>query len=659
MSLLLPAVLWVHLSSSVLLVGASFMLLLAGRSDRRTARAWEETVIAGSRLLVLVAFGSGITWLLVKTAVFEGRAEAALEPRAVLGVLLDTQAGLVWLARHGLLLVLGAFLAIRANIVEARNWIAARGEALLLGMVALALVSGSSHAAAVAPGAVLALAADVAHLLGTGVWVGSLLPLALLLRAASRETGEDSRPYAVLAVRRFSRVALAAIIVLMASGAMNAITQVASVEGLLGTAHGRLLLVKLSVLVPILVLAALNRVRLLPALSGPSSAVGRRAMRRLAAFVGLEAVLALVLLAVVAVMTMTPPARHQEPVWPLPFRLSLDAMLDGRATRGRARLGGELVVLGTVAAMASLLVRRHRAPVLAGSLALVALGAGVGLPPVMIDAYPTAYRRPPVTYHAASIALGMSVYLEHCASCHGATGAGDGPSVRSLARRPADLRSAPTSLRHAGEIFWLITHGVPRQGMPGFERRLGEAERWHVINFLRALSSADAARGLGREVEPERPWLVAPDFAVSVGPLEPGALRDYRGRRFVLLVFYTLPGSHPRMAQLAQSYDLLWVMGVEVIAMPTDASPKAIRDLGSSPPVLFPVVTDGAAHIVETYRMLAPGPHAEFLIDRQGYVRAIWGSGPGEMPELTALLEQVEKLNEEKSVAPFPDDHVH
>ena len=152
MSLLLPAVLWVHLSSSVLLAGASFMLLLAGRSDRRTARGWEETVIAWSRLLVLVAFGSGITWLLVKTAVFEGRAEAALEPRAVLGVLLDTQAGLVWLARHGLLLVLGAFLAIRANIAEAGNWIAARGEALLLGMVALALVSGSSHAAAVTPG---------------------------------------------------------------------------------------------------------------------------------------------------------------------------------------------------------------------------------------------------------------------------------------------------------------------------------------------------------------------------------------------------------------------------------------------------------------------------------------------------------------------------
>ena len=90
MSLLLPAVLWVHLSSSVLLVGASFMLLLAGRSDGRIARAWEETVLAGLRLLVLLAFGSGITWLLVKTAVFEGRAEAALEPRAAIQFLAST-----------------------------------------------------------------------------------------------------------------------------------------------------------------------------------------------------------------------------------------------------------------------------------------------------------------------------------------------------------------------------------------------------------------------------------------------------------------------------------------------------------------------------------------------------------------------------------------
>jgi putative copper resistance protein D len=658
MRLVLLGATWIHLAASVLLTGAFSVLLLAGPSKRPTARRWERTVAAYANLILLVALGSGIAWLLARTAVFEGRPEAAFEPRAVWHALLDTRPGRIWLTRHCLLVVLGAFLLLPADLRETRNWIVARVEALVLGMLALALVSGSSHAAGVTPRTALAVTVDVAHLLGSGVWIGGLIPLVLLLRAATPEAGADSRPFAVLAARRFSGAALATMIVLMASGAMNALAQVESIPGLAGTAYGHLLLAKLSVLVPILALAAVNRARLLPALSGPSATVGCPAMRRLAAFIGLEAILALVLLALVAAMTLTTPARHEQPVWPLPFRLSLDTLRDGPAARWQALLGSQLVLLGAGVVVASRFVGRRRAAMLAGSLVLIAIGAGVGLAPIVVDAYPTTYRRPPVTYHAASIAPGMPVYREHCASCHGATGAGEGPSLQGR-RPPIDLRSPPASLRHAGEIFWLITHGIPARGMPGFEDRLGDGERWAVINFIRALGAAGEAGRLGRAVEPERPWLVAPDFAVSVGPLAPGALRDYRGRRIVLLVFYTLPGSRPRMMQLARSYDLFWVMGVEVIAVPTDASPEAIRELGASPPVLFPVVTDGALDIVQTYRIFAPGPHAEFLIDRQGYIRAIWKSAAGEMPEATALLGQVEQLNEEKSVVPFPDDHIH
>ena len=151
----------------------------------------------------------------------------------------------------------------------------------------------------------------------------------------------------------------------------------------------------------------------------------------------------------------------------------------------------------------------------------------------------------------------------------------------------------------------------------------------------------------------------SPDFAISVGPLAPGALRDYRGRRMVLLVLYALPGSRARMTELARSYDLLSIIGVEVIAVPTHASPESISELGSSPPVLFPVVTDGNADIVATYGIFAPGAHAELLIDRQGYIRAIWRADVGGMPRAAAVQSQVEKLNEEKSPPPFPDDHVH
>ncbi|MGR3464952.1 c-type cytochrome [Limimaricola sp.] len=44
---------------------------------------------------------------------------------------------------------------------------------------------------------------------------------------------------------------------------------------------------------------------------------------------------------------------------------------------------------------------------------------------------------------------GRALFMENCASCHGADGRGDGPMARSLPRAPADL----TRLRVAGKPF--------------------------------------------------------------------------------------------------------------------------------------------------------------------------------------------------------------
>ena len=53
-------------------------------------------------------------------------------------------------------------------------------------------------------------------------------------------------------------------------------------------------------------------------------------------------------------------------------------------------------------------------------------------------------------------------------------------------------------------------------------------------------------------------------------------------------------------------------------------------------------------------------PHMEFLIDRQGYVRARWipRDGPG-WDNLEKLWRDIDRLNQEKPSAPAPDDHVH
>jgi putative copper resistance protein D len=244
-------------------------------------------------------------------------------------------------------------------------------------------------------------------------------------------------------------------------------------------------------------------------------------------------------------------------------------------------------------------------------------------------------------------------YREHCAACHGSNGAGNGPAGASLSPPPSDLRAHHAALHTAGDLYWWITHG--RRQMPAFGERLDAEQRWDLVNFIRALSASDTARTLKPTVEPERPRVVAPDFVFAVGPTPARSLKDYRGRRSVVVVLYTLPASRGRLAALAAQYDVLVPLGVEVIAVPTDADPDAIKRLGAEPRVLFPVVTDGAREIVAAYGLLARGPHAEFLVDRQGYLRAIDTAAR----DIDMLLGNADVLNREKVVAAPPAEHVH
>jgi putative copper export protein/mono/diheme cytochrome c family protein len=649
---------FVHLAASVLLVGVAALLLVAGRARWPTAQAWEVRMAGWARVLVLAALGSGLGVLGHQTAVLEGRAAAALDLDALLRVLLQTQGGTVWLVRHSVLLLLAAFLSLTVTSSAARaDWTAARLQSVALGLSALALLAPAGHAAAVEPGLAQAIAADVIHLAGAGLWAGALPPLAALLAAAAREAGADARPHAVRVARRFSRLALAAMAALIVTGTVAATIHVGSVAALVGTPYGRMLCLKLGLLAPILILAIVNRRRLLPALSGEAATVGRPAMRRLARLVAGEAGLVLAVLAVVAAMALTAPARHEQPVWPFDVRLTTAVLVDAPEQRARVLVGSQVAVLGAVALAAALALGRWRAAVGAGGVVVLAAGLWLALPPLAIDAYPTTYRRPEVPYHAASIVNGSRLFGVHCAACHGPDGAGDGPAATALPRPPADLRAHHTATHTAGDLFWWITHGIPGRGMPGFGERLGEDERWDLINFVRVLSAAWDARALGPTVEPGRPWLVAPDFAFAVGPTPPRALRDYRGQRLVLLVLYTLPDSRPRLRQLAEGHRLLTQLGVEVLAVPWDAAPDAIRRLADVGP-LYPVVTDGAAEIVAAYRRLAPAPHTELLVDRQGYVRARLAGEPGALA-LNPLLAEVQALNEEKVAAPPPDVHVH
>ena len=668
------AVRWLHLACGLGLVGLLTALLLAGRSDRPTALAWEARMIRWARVLALLLIGSGIDTLAYQAAVVTGRARALIEPAAWIALLGQSQFGTVWLVRHGLLLLLTALLLLRQREDAAMDRLAFRAQAWLMAALGAAAAAWAGHAAAVEPGGLAAALLDALHLVAAGAWFGALLPLAALLRAASAEAGADARPYAVVAVRRFSRLALGAMLLVVATGSANAWFQVGSFPALVGTRYGWLLLAKVALLVPILLLAWRNRHRLLPRLSGDGATVGRPAMARLGRFVAGEAALALLILALTAALSVSPPAVHDAIRWPFPLRWSWEAAAQLPGGPTRVLIGAQVAFVGLLALVVALLLRSWRIVLAGAGVAALVVGLWVALPPLSVDAYPTTYQRPSVPYHAASIATGAALYRTHCATCHGASGRGDGPGGAGLLKPPADLTAAHTAEHTAGDMFWWLTHGIVKGGMPPFGGVLGEEERWDLINFMRALSASERARLMTPVVQRGRPWLVAPDFGIVVGPVPPRSLKDLRDRWIVHLVLFTLPDSQPRMAQLAEAYNTLQATGAEIVAVPTGDTEQIIRRLGGRPVVLFPVITDGAAEIVTTYALLgrglgprplapdAPAPsHVEFLVDRQGYVRARWLPGaPGRgWDDLPALVDQILVLDREKPTAPPPDEHVH
>ena len=82
---------------------------------------------------------------------------------------------------------------------------------------------------------------------------------------------------------------------------------------------------------------------------------------------------------------------------------------------------------------------------------------------------------------------GREIYQAHCLECHGMQGHGDGPPATTLAPRPGSLVSARTSSKTDDELFTVITKGVPRTSMKGWEDQLSLDDRRNVLAYVRSL----------------------------------------------------------------------------------------------------------------------------------------------------------------------------
>jgi mono/diheme cytochrome c family protein len=94
-------------------------------------------------------------------------------------------------------------------------------------------------------------------------------------------------------------------------------------------------------------------------------------------------------------------------------------------------------------------------------------------------------RKNPFESDPQAVAAGGNLFEQHCAQCHGrkAGGARKGPSLL----REEVQRATP------GTLFWILTNGVVRRGMPVWSK-LPEQQRWQLVTYLQSLKLPSGGR---------------------------------------------------------------------------------------------------------------------------------------------------------------------
>jgi len=86
----------------------------------------------------------------------------------------------------------------------------------------------------------------------------------------------------------------------------------------------------------------------------------------------------------------------------------------------------------------------------------------------------------PSRKHMDPTKAGAKLFTQHCSQCHGqaAEGGKTAPTLIS-----SEMQDATP-----GELFWVVTNGVLRRGMPSWSK-LPPIQRWQIISFLKWMNT--------------------------------------------------------------------------------------------------------------------------------------------------------------------------
>ncbi|HZP78833.1 MAG TPA: copper homeostasis membrane protein CopD [Pseudolabrys sp.] len=299
----------IHFAATAAVTGGVLFLVFVYRpalqENRGGGPAPAIRAFAWSGLLIAALSGAG--WLILQTVYMSGLSAAeVLAERAVWTTLSQTGFGHIWIVRAAIWIALAlAFLWLD---VERRARWAGMPVALLAAAFAGALAWAGHAAASEGILGSVHVAADALHVVAAAAWVGALIPLALALGVAAREHHVRALTAACSVTLRFSSFGIACVATVVLTGAVNTWMLAGSVDALVGTAYGRLLLIKIALFLCMLMIAAINRQRLTPRLVDADDAgAGKRALNRLRRNSLIEVALGAIILCIVGALGILPP----------------------------------------------------------------------------------------------------------------------------------------------------------------------------------------------------------------------------------------------------------------------------------------------------------------------------------------------------------------
>lgn len=297
------AVRWAWFASLLGMIGAvAFRYGVLPRLDRDpvlhpvAARA-EAAVWLVALGAAALSVGALFARLWIQVAALGGGAHAWDGARLEI-LLRETGWGLAWVLQSiaTLAFVIGLFIA-RAPHGRGVGWMGAAAGAVLLS----AVPALSGHAASVGGMNGVAILTDTVHVLGAGVWLGTLAALLAVGIPATLLLGAGAGGAVAAMVRAFSPMALAGGAVVGVTGVINVLFQLDALTDVWTTGYGRALLLKLVLLAGVGALGFYNWRRVLPALGDDPGT--RRLQKSARAELGLGLAVLLVTAVLVALPT--------------------------------------------------------------------------------------------------------------------------------------------------------------------------------------------------------------------------------------------------------------------------------------------------------------------------------------------------------------------